>query len=276
MNTEIESTNTDVVPFADLIGDTSVGKVIASLSDTTNSELVKKLATLTKSETDRLNELEKTLAENDPKTKAKGLLLSAQRVDGLISRIDSSVPYVDEAAAQQLKVWDTETEAAIKAEALAAESLRAGEPLLPGTGDLAWKTLFEAARSFSVEAAYPSEVFPHVCPGAKCLLCQQPLNEDAANRMQRFDHFLKQETAKVATEKRQQRMLADQKLTKASLAFGLDAPFIEELKQLDPTVLQSVQAFEKHVEARRTWLRGSLIHIIGITLPHWVWTHGQG
>ncbi len=100
LNSEIESTNTDVTPFADLIGDTSVGKVIASLSATTNSELVKKLATLTKSETDRLDELEKTLTENDPKTKAKGLLLSAQRIDGLVSRIDSSLSYVDESATQ--------------------------------------------------------------------------------------------------------------------------------------------------------------------------------
>ncbi|MDF0643471.1 MAG: AAA family ATPase [Nitrospira sp.] len=258
LNSEIESTNTDVAPFADLIGDTSVGKVIATLSDTTNSELVKKLATLTKSETDRLNELEKTLAENDPKTKAKGLLLSAQRINGLISRIDSSLSDVDEAATQKLKSCDTETEAAIKAEVLAAENLRAGEPLLPGTGDLTWKTLFEAARSFSVESAYPSEAFPHVCSGAKCLLCQQPLNQDAASRMQRFDEFLKQETAKVATEKRQQRALADQKLAKASLAFGLEDALIEELKQLDPAVLQRVQDFEKEVEKRRTWLRGSL------------------
>lgn len=258
LNSEIESTNTDVAPFADLIGDTSVGNVIASLSEATNCELVKKLATLTKSETDRLNELEKTLAENDPKTKAKGLLLSAQRIDGLIARIDSSLPCVDAAAAEELKACDTETEAAIRAEVLAAENLRAGEPLLTGTGDLAWKTLFEAARSFSLNSAYPNEAFPYVCSGAKCLLCQQPLNEDAANRMQRFDDFLKQETAKMVTDKRQQRTLADQKLTKASLAFGLDDPLIEELKQLDATVLQNVQAFEKQVEARRTWLRGSL------------------
>lgn len=113
LNSEIESTNTDVTPFADLIGDTSVGKVIASLSATTNSELVKKLATLTKSETDRLDELEKTLTENDPKTKAKGLLLSAQRIDGLVSRIDSSLSYVDESATQKLRACDSETEAAI-------------------------------------------------------------------------------------------------------------------------------------------------------------------
>ena len=258
LNSEIESTNTDVTPFADLIGDTSVGKVIASLSATTNKDVIKNLAILTKSETDRLSELETTLAENDPKTKAKGLLLSAQRIDGVISRIESSFHYIDEAAAQKLKACDTETETAIKAEVLAAANLRAGEPLLPGTGDLAWKNLFETARSFSLNSAYPSEAFPHVCAGAKCPLCQQPLNEDASNRMQRFDDFLKQETAKVATDKRQQRTVADQGLTKASLAFGLDDPLIEELKQLDPTVPQSVQAFEKQVEARRTWLRASL------------------
>jgi len=51
LNSEIELTNTDAAPFADLIGDTSVGKLIASLSETTNTDLVNKLATLTTSET---------------------------------------------------------------------------------------------------------------------------------------------------------------------------------------------------------------------------------
>ncbi len=258
LNYEIESTNTDVAPFADLTGDTSVGKVITSLSATTNSELIEKLATITKLETDRLNELERTLAENDPKTKAKGLVLSAQRIDGLISRIDSSLTCIDETAAQKLKLHDTDTEAAIKAETLAAENLRSGEPLLPGTGDVPWKNLFEAARKFSVESAYPNEAFPHDCIGAKCLLCQQPLNYDAVKRMQRFDEFLKQETAKVAMDNRQKRTLADEKLAKSSLAFGLDDALIEEIKQLNANVHQGIQDFERQVEARRTWLRGSL------------------
>ncbi|BFU90994.1 MAG: hypothetical protein NTAFB01_21810 [Nitrospira sp.] len=258
LNSEIDSTNTDAAPFADLLGDTSVGKVIASLGETTNTDLVKKLATLTTSEINRLNELEKTLTENDPKTKAKGLRLSAQRIDGLIFRIDAALLYVDEAAVQKLKSCDTETEAAIKAETLAAENLRTGEALLPGTGDLAWKNLLEAARSFSVESAYPSEAFPPVCSGTKCLLCQQPLSEDATNRMKRFDEFLKQETVKVAADRRQQRTIADQNLAEAALTFGLEEALIEELKQLDQTVFQRVQDFENQVEARRTWLRDSL------------------
>jgi energy-coupling factor transporter ATP-binding protein EcfA2 len=258
LNMEIESINTDAAPFADLLGDTSVGKLIASLCESTNTDQVKELAALSIDKTKRLAELENTLAENDPKAKAKAVRLSAQRVDGLISRIDTKLLYVDDAATQKLKLCDDETEAAIKAEVLAAASLRAGELLLPGTGDLAWKTLFEAARRFSVEVAYPGELFPHVCSGARCPLCQQPLDEEAATRMQRFEEFIKQETAKVAADKRHQRTMADEKVTKASLDFGLDVAVTEELKLLEATLLQGVQEFEKKVESRRKWMEAAL------------------
>lgn len=258
LNAEIESINTDPAPFADLLGDTSVGKLIASLSEATSTEQVKALATLSPNEINRLSEVEKTLAENDPKAKAKAVRLSAQRIGSLISRIDASLPYVDDATNHKLKSCDEETEAAIQAETLAAANLREGEPLLPGTGELAWKTLFEAARRFSVETAYPGESFPHVCSGARCPLCQQTLDEEAAKRMQRFEEFVRQETAKVAAEKRQQRMMAQERVSRASLAFGLDVATIEEFKLLEETLLQSVQEFEKKVEARREWMLTAL------------------
>lgn len=170
LSAEISSISTDLTPFADLSGDTTVGKLIASLSEATSPEKVRALATLTTDETNHLAELDQTLAENDPRAKANAVKLSAQRVDALISRIDTASAWVNDKAIQKLRSCDEETEAAIQAEAIAAGSFRASEPLLPGTGEQAWKTLFDAARSFSVESAYPDESFPHVCPGVRCLL----------------------------------------------------------------------------------------------------------
>jgi hypothetical protein len=254
LSAEISSISTDLTPFADLSGNTTVGKLIASLSETTSPEKVKALATLTTEETNHLAELDQTLAENDPRAKANAVKLSAQRVDGLIARIDTASAWVNDAAVQKLKSCDAETEAAIQAEAIAAGSFQASEPLLPGTGEQVWKTLFEAARSFSVESAYPDESFPHVCPGARCPLCQQPLDQETAKRLQRFEEFVKRDTAKVAADKLQKRTTAEQKVAQASLDFGLDAATTEELKQLDATLLQAVQGFEKKVDTRRQWM----------------------
>lgn len=254
LNAEIGAIDTDTAPFADLLGDTVVGKMIASLSAATDPQRVTTLATLTDDETKRLAELEKTLAESDPKAKAKALRLSAQRMDGLVARIDKTIALVNDVAVATLRSYDTEAEAASKVEVVAAANFRAGESLLPGTGEQVWKDLFETARRFSTEHAYPDKPFPHVGPGAQCPLCQQLFNQEGAKRMQRFEDFVKHDTATVAAEKRAQRKKAEQKISGASLGFGLDAATTEELKQLNAILLNTTQEFESKVEARRAWM----------------------
>jgi len=111
-----------------------------------------------------------------------------------------------------------------------------------------------AARRYSTEIAYLDKPFPYVDADAQCPLCQQTLGQEAAKRMQRFETFVKQDTARVAAEKRDQREKTKQKIAGASLGFGLDAATTEELKQLDATLFKATQDFEKKVEARRAWL----------------------
>lgn len=258
LNTEINAINSDAAPYADLLGDTAVGKLIASLGPDTDPLKVTALATLTVADTTRLAELVKTLTENDPKAKAKTLRLSAQRVEGLISRIDGATAWVNDAAVEKLKECNTEAEAASKAEILAAEKFRAGAPLLPGTGEKVWKILFESARRFSTEIAYPGKPFPFLEAGAQCPLCQQTLDQESTERMRRFEEFVKQDTAKVAIEKREQREKAGQKISEVSLSFGLDPALTEEFKLLDAALLQTTQDFEKKVDTRRAWLLDAL------------------
>ncbi|MHC4146409.1 MAG: AAA family ATPase, partial [Planctomycetota bacterium] len=265
LNSEIETINTDTSPFDDLRGETTVGKMITSLSATTDPQKIKDLATVTDAETNRLTELDKILAEQEPQSKAKALRLVAQRIDGLVSRIDTAISWVDDIAVEKFKNWDNETEIASKAEAVTAEEFREGERLLPGTGDLVWKNLFEAARRYSTEVAYPSKSFPNVDPNARCLLCQQPFDQDAAKRMSRFENYVKQDTAKIAGEKRKHREDNAQKLNAKSLNFGLDAANEEEIKQLDADLLQSIKEFEKKVEDRKTWILTAIkVHTWGI------------
>lgn len=254
LNTEISAINTDTTPFADLLGDTAVGKMITSLSAITDPQRVTALATLADDETTRLAGLDKTLAESDPTAKARASRLSAQRIEGLISRIDNAIAWINDVAVEKLKAYDTAAETASKVEVIAAANFRSGEQLLPGTGEQVWKSLFETARRFSTEIAYPHELFPHVGNGARCPLCQQPFDQESANRMQRFEDFVKRDTAKDASEKLTQRERAEQKITDASIDFGLDAAITEELKQLNAILLNATQGFEKKVEGRRTWI----------------------
>jgi len=61
--------------------------------------------------------------------------------------------------------------------------------LLLGTGEEAWRRLWDAASEFS-SLAYPEARFPVVSDGAKCLLCQQPIETDAATRFRHFQEFV--------------------------------------------------------------------------------------
>jgi hypothetical protein len=54
--------------------------------------------------------------------------------------------------------------------------------------------LWEAARAYSREAAYPEQPFPVTGSGAHCVLCQQPLGEEAARRLTSFEAFVQDES----------------------------------------------------------------------------------
>jgi len=217
------------------------------------------------------------LTENDPKAKAKAkiLRLSAQRVDGLISRVDGALAWVNDATVKKLKGYDEEAEAACKAEIVAAEKFRAGAPLLSGTGEKAWKILFESARIFSTESAYLGKPFPYLESNAQCPLCQQELDLKSVKRMRRFQEFVEQDTAKIASEKREQCDESSKKIKETSLNFGLDTALTEELKLFDEALLQATQDFEKKVVARRKWMLGALNSHVWDEVPGLVSDSGE-
>ena len=62
--------------------------------------------------------------------------------------------------------------------------------LLQGTGADVWMTLWEAARHFSQEQAYPNKPFPVVEDGTVCVLCQQNLDHAAIHRLGQFEAFV--------------------------------------------------------------------------------------
>lgn len=140
-----------------------------------------------------------------------------------VARLQSSDPNQEKARLSQLAaLWSTVKshvallDAAINAEALGVindEKTRArelreaariasaknfnSEPL-QGIGSSAWRALWEAARRYSMAEAYHEHEFPEVGKGAVCVLCQQPLLQDGASRLERFDNFVKDTTSRDA------------------------------------------------------------------------------
>ncbi|WP_186128590.1 AAA family ATPase [Burkholderia gladioli] len=253
LNAEIATTLTTKDAFNHLLGATKVGALITELNEGTKIDDIETLAHLSTEELARTEQLTKTLGEADPKTKAKDLRLAAGRMTSLKSRIEASTNWVKDEAIQKLRTIDDEAEAAIAAEAVAATALRAGETLLPGTGGMLWKTLFEAARAYSTGDAYENQAFPHLHEDSKCVLCQQNITGDAVARLERFESYVQQNVAKVAADKRASRTSAISKIENASLSIDFK-DHVEELNHLDPEVAKEIEDFDKIILARRDWL----------------------
>lgn len=257
LEAEIATINVDPQPFQHLMGETKVGQVISSLSGNTDVAVVKALAELTELEKKRLTELSTALAEGDPGLRAEELRRSAARFKQLASRIESVADWVSEAAVNRLIAVDNDAVAAYRAEKLAALALQSGEVLLPGTGEQVWKAMFDAARKFSTETAYPDHTFPHVGDAAVCPLCQQSLKNEG-ERLARFEKYIQDDVAKVAAQQRRMLQAAKERITSADLGIGLDESLIGELTSLNETVVSTTLLFHETIKRRRDWVLGAL------------------
>lgn len=88
----------------------------------------------------------------------------------------------------------------------AANAARFDAEPLEGVGSQAWRILWDAARRYSEEAAYPGAKFPVLGDGAdpaRCVLCHQELADQAVARLQVFEESVAQDVEKTARESQQ-------------------------------------------------------------------------
>lgn len=115
-----------------------------------------------------------------------------------------------------------------------------GQAPLQGVGEKVWLELWSAARAFSTEHAYHQHVYPVVDDGARCVLCQQNLNDEGKARLSDFEKFVisgLEENAKTAesiltTLKGQLPNLPTEEAWTVSIA-NLKIPDAEALKHLE-------------------------------------------
>lgn len=256
IETEQANSVAETTSFADLVGSTSVGRLIENLSHKTKLEQVAELATMTAEETAKHDELDKSLKEGNPKEKATQLRLRASRIARLAQSVTQKLAIVDDAAVTKLRGLVDAYHVAQAATALAAQDFKEDVNLLPGTGGEAWKELFAAARKFSV-SAYPGSTFPEFGPDAQCPLCQQPLAE-GAERLRRFENFVQQE-AEITVQARQKALTDEQKfLVGQSVSLGMDDELKAEIEELDMALSPDAQAFETALFHRHVAIKAAI------------------
>ena len=177
---------------------TPVGKLIAGLSGKTKPETVEKLAGLTAEDETRLQTLTADLS-SDPARTIRQLQGQETRITGIITQLERLAASATDDNRTALRDAHTNLANARMAAAAASANLFSKEPL-PDIGSDVWKILWEAARDYSRAAAYPKQPFPVTGSKAHCVLCQQPLSEEASRRLSSFEAFVQDESKRREQE----------------------------------------------------------------------------
>lgn len=178
------------------VKETEVGKYLSSLSGNSSlqalDDLLAKLD-LSKETIDDLKIEEARLLGADTTNEKKKLIRKAAKLDSLKSHLESLESMLSDNAITALQEERNRLKALEEAADVLAKTFKS-EPL-PGVGSSSWKELWESARRFSQTDAYPGSAFPLVTGDARCVLCQQPLDEkEARERLSRFERFVQDDT----------------------------------------------------------------------------------
>lgn len=191
----------------------------------------KTVRVLSPEEEKRIADLEEVIAKiknNDPRKLATASRAQAARFQKLLDRIQELHSNLDplavESACQLKKSSKTAQQASDDARQKAFADAE-----LDGIGQESWKALWEAARLFSEQAAYPGKEFPHVGLDSQCVLCLQPLTETASTRLQSLETFVK---GSLQAEAIKLKKASDKLIAKLEgcLSREQDQPVLDELE----------------------------------------------
>lgn len=181
---------------------TSAANFLSELSDRTDPH---SLDQLLDAHQDLDNELQKhrqeeaRLRATDPTKEKTRLLAVAEDAEALAAHLASIENTLSPAAADHIL---TLKQKALKSRASADEvssSSFADEPL-PGVGSQTWRAMWEAAKRYAQTEAYPDRDFPATEDDDVCVLCQQPLAQDAQARLRRFRDYVRNTVQQQAKE----------------------------------------------------------------------------
>jgi len=234
-----------------LEGDTSVGKLVASLSKSTEGEDVDGLASLDEEELSRIEELQKQIAQlvaEDPLVKARSLKQKATRLRSFKDKLAVAVEYISSESIAKFQKNAETMVVEISASELAAKE-QFGSFILKGVGSGVWRSLWDSARAYSEEHAYPDIPFPNLNEGSVCPLCQQELSKDARDRFVSFDEFVKGEAKKKADAAALvvEQIKAD---LRGALGFQEELSTLEDIAQEDEPLAQQLTTLTEHLSTK--------------------------
>lgn len=224
-----------------------------AISAKTSTQDIDKHCSFGSADETEMQTLQQRLAEQAPAEKAKQLRKQKQHIDTLVQDAQKYLEQLSDESYRRIIAAKKKSILKKAAADTAAEKMFSGSEL-EGIGSDVWKELWEAARSYSLSAAYKEAEYPNVSDGSRCVLCHQTLTQEASERLISFENFVKGEMQKAATDAAKEYDTASQTIealpTSETLKTRIDAAGIPQ------DVASQVTDFFAQLQARKDLLPG--------------------
>ena len=145
----------------------------------------------------KFNRLTERLTVTDPAALARQKRAQKNEIDQILTDIRETIENLSQTACKNISEERKDAKNKREIAKEAAKVITASDDL-EGIGNETWRTLWEAARVYSTEEAYPGQPFPVTEKGTKCVLCHQELDPDAGQRLRDFEEYVQGKAEKEA------------------------------------------------------------------------------
>jgi ABC-type dipeptide/oligopeptide/nickel transport system ATPase subunit len=177
--------------FNEILDDTKIKTFLNNINVKTKDQEIHKQCTFTAEDESRLQRIEedlRILLTENPSKIAQEIQRNTRDVAALKKELQSiNEQFIPDKIRLFIDAQQRYLDSKATLDVLTQEAF-VNQPL-SNVGSDPWRNLWEAARTYHTEA-YPQENFPNVNNDAKCLLCQQELNEESKTRLSRFEEFI--------------------------------------------------------------------------------------
>ncbi|MNR95779.1 AAA family ATPase [Aeromonas salmonicida] len=220
-----------------------------AISARTTTQDIDKHCAFSSADDSEMQTLQQRLAEQAPAEKARQLRKQKQHIDTLVQDAQKYLEQLSDENYRRIIAAKKKSILKKTAADTAAQKVFSGSEL-EGIGSDVWKELWEAARNYSVSAAYRETEYPNVVDGSRCVLCHQTLTQEAKERLISFENFVKGEMQKAATDAAKEYDTASQTIevlpTSETLKTRIDAAGIPQ-----DEVASQVTDFFAQLQARK-------------------------
>lgn len=138
----------------------------------------------------RLEYLTKLLSKANPEKENKELIQKRNRYNSLKEKLENIEKSLARKSIINFCAIQKDYFSKKDAYSIASNKIKGDDPL-NGVGSETWRLLWEAARNYAITEVHPDiDNFPEGISSEICVLCQQPLNELAKKRFNRFCLFI--------------------------------------------------------------------------------------